>query len=50
VLRVLLAGSAASPVDNAKDVINQALARTRAEHPRMTSLARWNASDLEPLK
>lgn len=50
VLRALLADSIPSAVDTAKDIINRALARTRAEHPRMTSLARWNASDLDPLK
>jgi hypothetical protein len=50
VLRALLADGFPSSADTAKDIINQALARTRAEHPRMTALARWDASELDPLK
>jgi hypothetical protein len=48
VLRALLNADLPRSVNTAKDIINDALGLARAEHPRMTSLARWNAVVLEP--
>jgi hypothetical protein len=50
VLRALLNAGLGGSVDSAKDIINEALGQVRAEHPRMTSLARWNAIVLQPRK
>ena len=50
VLRALLNAGIPGSVDTARDIINDALDRVRAQHPRMTSLTRWNAIVLEPVK
>jgi len=49
VLRALLAAGIPGSADAATDIITRALAQVRAEHPRMTSLLRWNVSSLDPL-
>jgi hypothetical protein len=50
VLRALLNAGIPGSVDTAKEIINDSLDRVRAQHPRMTSLARWNAIVLKPVK
>lgn len=50
VLRALLTAGLPRSAETAKDIINDALDRARAEHRRMTSLARWNAIVLGPVK